>query len=326
MAFFNLSISARLLGLLAVFPVVLSAQMFSEATDAGDPVSDNLPSVGGSWNDLQNDGYPELLITGFDVGRNNRLYLNQGDGTFTTRLNSPFTQTPGLWGSVVGLGGDPDNDGDDDVLLCSYRDNNQQQVPLQLLLNSGPPDYELSVDTLFTAPPGSYPSATWVDYDLDGDLDIFVGAASGSTDLFYRNEGNGAFIRLDTLSFLKFRSGFITHDSWVDLDEDGDLDLHIANYSAPNTNTFHRSMLKETGDPNYFLPASIPRLTNQSGANIGVNWIDYDNDGDLDLYQNLFNAKDRFFRNDGDLVFTGDHRTAHAGCFCLYQLQRMGGF
>lgn len=286
-----------------IFPFALCGQMFSEANNAGDAVSDNLPSVGGSWDDLNNDGYPELLVTGFDVGQNNRLYLNQQDGTYLSQLNTPFTQTPGNWGSVIGLLGDCDNDGDNDVMLCSYRDNNGQKLPLQLLQNEGMPDFSLTRDTLFTSPNGSYPTASWVDYDLDGDLDFFAGAASGATDLFYRNEGSGTFIRLDSLSFLTFRSGFITHDSWVDIDEDGDLDLYISNYSAPNANTLHLSMLVETGDPNYFVQTDIPGLTGEPGANIGVNWIDFDNDGDLDLYQNHYNARDRFFRNDGNLVF-----------------------
>lgn len=290
--------------LLVLLPLSLGAQLFTQAADAGEAVTDNLPTVGGSWNDLDNDGYPELLITGFDGARNNRLYLNGQDGSYSTLFNSPFTQTPGIWGSVLGLLGDYDNDGDEDVMLCSYRDNAGQKLPLWLLRNSGAPDYELVPDTAFSSPNGSYPTATWVDYDLDGDLDFFAGAANGSTDLFYRNDGPGAFTRMDTLSFLKFRSGFITHDSWIDLDEDGDLDLYIANYSAPNANTFHRSMLKETGDPNYFVLTEIEGLTGTAGANIGVNWVDYDNDGDLDIYLNHYNARDRFFRNDGNLVFT----------------------
>ena len=292
------------LPLLAFLPLSLNAQMFTLATDAGDAVTDILPSVGGSWNDLNQDGYPELLITGFDVARNNRLYLNLQDGSYSALLNSPFTQTPGTWGSVIGLLGDCDNDGDDDVMLCSYRDNTGQKLPLWLLKNSGAPDYGLSPDTAFSSPLGSYPTASWVDYDLDGDLDLFAGAANGATDLFYRNDGPGGFTRIDSLSFLKFRSGFITHDNWIDLDEDGDLDLYIANYTAPNANTFHRSFLIETGDPNYFVPLAIEGLTGLSGANIGVNWIDYDNDGDLDAYLNHFNARDRFFRNDTSYFFT----------------------
>lgn len=287
-----------------IVPQTVHAQLFIEATNAGAPVTDNLPSVGGSWNDINNDAYPDLLITGFDVSRNNRLYLNQQDGTYETQIESPFTQTPGLWGSVVGLLGDYDNDGDEDVMLCSYVDNNFQGLPLWLLVNQGAPDYNLKPDTTFTSPKGSYPGMSWVDYDLDGDLDFFAGAANSSTDLFYKNEGDGSFTRLDTLSFLKFRSGFITHSSWIDLDLDGDLDLYVANYTSPNANTFHKSMLKETGDANYFVTTPIAGLTAVNGANIGANWIDYDNDGDLDIYLNHFNAKDKLFRNDGNLIFT----------------------
>lgn len=285
-------------------PNSLNAQWFSQANSAGDPVDDNLPSVGGSWNDLNNDGYPDLLITGFDQGQNNRLYLNQQDGSYITRSVTPFTQTPGNWGSVVGLTGDYDSDGDDDVMLCSYRDNTFQKLPLRLLINQGSPGYELIPDSNFITPIGSYDSGSWLDYDLDGDLDFHAGAANNSTDLFYRNEGNGSFLRLDTLSFLKFRSGFIVEIAWIDLDQDGDLDLYTANYTAPNANTFHKSMLMESGDPNYFVQVEIPGLTGEPGANIGYNWIDYDNDGDLDLYLNHYGGKDRFFRNEGGLNFT----------------------
>ncbi len=284
------------------FPLLLTAQWFSEAA-AGDPVTDNLPCPGASWNDLNADGYPDLLVTGFDVAQNNRIYLSNQDGTYSVLAETPFTQTPGTWGSVVGLLGDYDNDGDEDVMLCSYRNNTGQKLPLYLLVNQGAPDFELVADTAFSTPNGSYDTGSWVDYDLDGDLDFHAGAANSSFDRFYRND-EGTFNQLDTLSFLKFRSGFITAVSWVDLDEDGDLDLYVANYTAPNSNTFHKSMLMETGDPNYFVQTSIPGLTDQAGANIGFVWVDYDNDSDLDLYLNHFNAKDKMFRNDGDLNFT----------------------
>ncbi len=284
-------------------PFSTFAQWFSQATDAGDPVEDNLPNPGASWNDLNGDTYPDLLITGFDPAQNNRIYLNNQNGSYTVVEETPFTQTPGIWGSVVGLLGDYDNDGDEDVMLCSYRDINFQPLPLYLLINQGAPDYGLQPDTTFTTPLGSYDSGSWVDYDLDGDLDFHTGAANNSSDRFYRNDG-GTFTPLDTLSFLQFRSGFITAVSWIDIDEDGDLDLYVANYSAPNANTFHKSMLTETGDPNYFVSLAIPGLTGESGANIGFNWIDFDNDWDLDLYLNHFNAADRMFRNDGGLSFT----------------------
>ncbi len=282
---------------------LVSAQWFSTATQAGDPITDNLASTGASWNDLNNDGFPDLLVSGFDVAQNNRIYLNNQDDTYSTLTETPFTQTPGLWGSVVGLLGDYDNDGDQDVMVCNYRDNDFQPLPLYLLVNQGAPDYSLEPNTTFTTPLGSYDSGSWLDYDHDGDLDFHAGAANGSTDRFYRNE-EGTFVELDTLSFLKFRNGFITAINWVDLDEDGDLDLYVANYTAPNANTFHKSMLVETGDPNYFVQAEITGLTGEAGANIGFNWIDYDNDGDLDLYLNHFNDQDRFFRNEGELVFT----------------------
>jgi hypothetical protein len=206
---------------------------------------------------------------------------------------------------VIGLVCDYDNDGDNDIMMCSYEDETHQPVPLRLLTNLGNGQFQ-PLSSIFLQ--GSFPSGTWVDYDLDGDTDFFAAGANGTTDVFYKNTGNdpNEWQLNDTLSFLKFRQGFITHDSWVDLDEDGDLDLYIANYGPPgnNANTFHRSMLKESGNPDYFVETPVSGLTGENGANIGVNWVDYDNDGDLDLYLNYFQAKDRLYRNEGNLVFT----------------------
>lgn len=280
-------------------------QPFKHITTAGPVGTQTLASVGGSWNDVDGDGFDDLLITGFAGQLNNRHYSNLQDGVFAEDPNSAFMLTPGNWGCVVGLVGDYDNDGDQDVMMCSYEDENHQPVPLRLLTNLGGGAFQ-PISSIFEK--GSFPSGTWVDYDLDGDLDFFAAAANGSTDLFYQNTGAdlSSWLLMDTLSFLKFRSGFITHDSWVDLDEDGDLDLYIANFGPPgnNANTYHRSMLHETGDPNYFIETQLPGLTGENGANIGVNWVDYDNDLDLDIYLNYYLGKDRLYRNDGSGVFT----------------------
>ena len=287
-----------------IFSSNLSAQFFTRVTDIGPIVTDPLFSTGASWNDFNNDGHLDLYAL---AERENHFYLNNGDNTFSEITSGHFL-TPFGTGNL-GLWADYNNDGYLDMYLCNFvtEPGGSTVAPNFLYKNSGPPDFNLDVVNI-GSDLNACPSASWVDYDQDGDLDLFAAGAAigqgGSTeDIFYRNNGNDDFQRLAQLSFLQFRQGFGTHDVWVDYDNDGDQDLFVLNWRFPNE--LYKSLLVETGNPNRFEAIANSGLTDEGAQfDIGSNWGDYDNDGDLDVFIAFTgNTPDRLYQNNGDGTF-----------------------
>ncbi|GAB5398470.1 MAG: hypothetical protein Aureis2KO_00550 [Aureisphaera sp.] len=283
---------------------ITSAQYFELDNNAGDLVNTALHQAGGTWMDYNNDGMVDIVVMGYDNPAQNRTRIYENNaGVFTASGTSDFYIVG--TGGPTSVAGDFDNDGDLDLYQINYQENNGNDPSANILYeNTGAPDYEFIATTLVGGPgEENYSSTgTWVDYDMDGDLDLFSTGGNGTTDIFYRND-NGVFTSVTDLSFLMSRFWAITTDTWFDFDGDGDLDVYFTNFSNQD-NKLYLSQFVETGDPDNFVELSIPEVTNNAGTNIGCNWVDYDNDRDLDLFLNYFNNQDRLYRNNGDGTFT----------------------
>ena len=116
------------------------------------------------------------------------------------------------------------------------------------------------------------------DFDNDGNLDLFV--ATYGINKLYRNTGNGAFTEVSN-------SMGITGDdhmvgaSWGDYDNDGRVDLFVAGYhDNDGLRTPHDRLFQNLGE--YFREWNLKK-TALNGADHGVQWADFDADGDLDL-------------------------------------------
>ena len=119
------------------------------------------------------------------------------------------------------------------------------------------------------APTGGYAGASWVDYDGDKDLDLFV-----NQDFLYQNDGNGNFTRITNSGITGWGTGLNNGNSWADIDNDGDLDLVLVNQGS-------NGVFRNNGD------GTFAKLTTGDIA-INLNawsaaWADYDNDGWVDL-------------------------------------------
>lgn len=282
----------------------MKAQHFTQNITAGDYTNSNFHQAGGCLVDYNNDGFVDIIVMGYENVAENRtrIYLNNGDKTFSMVTNSDIYLT-GIGGPSL-IAGDYDNDGDSDIYQFNFQDFNGNAVNNLLYENTGSPSFDLILTSLVgnAGEENNSGSGSWVDYDLDGDLDLFATGANGTSDLFYRND-NGSFTSITGLSFLENRSWFITTDTWFDFDQDGDLDVYFSNYQN-NNNKLFLSQFVDSGDPNNFTELLVAGVTNNGGNNIGGNWIDYDNDLDLDLFLNYFNGQDRLYRNNGDSSFT----------------------
>lgn len=285
------------------------APRFVDVTDAAG-IDLRAYGVGGTAGDIDGDGDPDLYVTAF--GRN-ELFLNQGDGSFRAAGAERGVDEP-TWSASAALA-DIDLDGDLDLYVTSYtdfslgnhkicglggdRDSNQADrgargychpdmyngLPDRLFRNDGRGFF---VDaTAGTGLAGAAEAGLGVVVgDLDGDRwpDIYV-ANDKDPNLLFRNQGGGRFEDDSLLSGTAYdRSGNAEAGMGVDLadlDGDGLQDLVVTNF-ALETNAFYRAagggVFIDRRFPSGLAQPSLHRLA------FGINALDADLDGDLDLF------------------------------------------
>ena len=182
---------------------------------------------------------------------------------------------------------DFDNDGDLDIFV-GFRDN-----PNRLYRNDNGKFTDVA-KSVGIADSDVTRSSAWGDYDGDGHLDLFVGFVNrtASRNKLYRNDGDGKHFTDVTQSVGVQLSGSFRQVSWVDYDNDRDLDLFVALRDRPNV--LFRNDGGQFTDVAGALGVDDPRRT------VGAAWFDFDQDGDLDLYvTNMDGDANGLFRNDG---------------------------
>jgi hypothetical protein len=273
--------------------------------------------VSAMWADLDNDGFPDLLIG--NAGEENLLFRNNGNGTFTKVEKSGLESGK----FSIGLAAlDADGDGLPDVYIGHYLDTDPDReskakatsfmTPDEykgqdnlFLRNLGGLKFEDATETSGMRDPGSKTiGAVALDYDGDGRTDLYVANDQWRNTLFH-NEGGGRFRDVSdetgtgypdegsaTAFGRRTRSGMGL--AVADFDGDGRPDLFITNY-ANEPNTLYRNVEGATfaesereafgGDHDPTLPLS----------KWGVVAVDYDNDGKVDLVVSSGQILSRFF-------------------------------
>ena len=131
----------------------------------------------------------------------------------------------------------------------------------------------------------------WADYDGDGDLDLFVGF-NGAPNRLYRND-NGTL--LDVATAMGLADARATRaGAWGDFDGDGDPDLVVG--FAPGPQSVLRLYRNDVG--RFTDVTASAGVARDSGAVRQLSWIDYDADGDLDLFVAFRDRPNALFRND----------------------------
>ena len=151
---------------------------------------------------------------------------------------------------------------------------------------------------------GSWKCGVWADVDNDGDLDLYVGGrpGSGTQAVFYRNDGGGRFTAVSIVPTVDAASRDSISVSWGDYDQDGWVDLFVPTFTHPSNHHLFRNL----GDLNFkaMTDAVVGDLVAPAAHESSpmAIWIDYDNDGDLDIYvwQNVF----ALYLNSGSGFFT----------------------
>jgi hypothetical protein len=207
----------------------------------------------------------------------------QSDLTDFTRVQ------PDTFGGNMALAnawGDYDNDGDLDLIIAfKTGDVRLYNNELGQFTNVGP---ALGLPTA-----GKERRAiAWGDYDADGYLDIYIGSNRQGNELF-RNDKSQGFTNVTKIMGVEVPQVSTRQISWVDYDNNGSLDLFIADRVGPNL------LFSNTGGT--FTDVSQAVGLNDSRATVGACWFDYNQDGLLDLFlANQGDGKDALYKNNGE--------------------------
>ena len=222
--------------------------------------------------DLNNDGFSDIAFSINDKARYD-MYRGNGDFTFTKLTDLEKGDIALISNKISGSStADFNNDGRMDILLLGS--NNTSDKPELFKQNVGGsftkvPGGDLSLDLT------EYFSASWADYDNDGDQD-FVLASTGSACKLYKNNGNETFT-------LTSGTGFDATNAfscaWGDYNNDGNLDL----YSAANAQT---ALYKNNGNGTF--TKDVSTSISEAFFGISASWGDINNDGLLDLITPMF--------------------------------------
>jgi len=284
--------------------------------------------AGCAFLDYDNDGWMDIYLVNSgkcdfftpETPLRNALYKNNRDGTFTD-----ITEKAGVAAGGYGQGiavGDYDGDGFPDIYVTQYGRS-------ILYHNNGDGTFTDVTEKAGVAAPGWSSSAVWFDYDNDGRLDLFVGqfvefskelnkpcgihedgrihycipkVYSPMPSWLFHNNGDGTFTDVSKQSGIAGSLGKVWGVVATDINNDGMMDLFVANDTVQNFLFANRGKGKfeEIGEPAGIAYSAEGRT--RSG--MGLDSADYDQDGFMDLFvANLDREMYSLYRNNHDSTF-----------------------
>jgi hypothetical protein len=286
-------------------------------------------SGGAVLEDFDEDGRLDVMVTAIGFADQMRVFRNDGAGRFADA--TPASGLAGLTGGLNMVTADYDNDGLVDVLvLRGAWMGAAGTFPMSLLRNRGNLRFDDVTHAAGLVRLRPSQTATWLDVDGDGFLDLFVGNESGGPVVnpceLYRNNGDGTFTEIAKASgvdLVAFVKGVVSGD----YDNDGDPDIFVSVAQDAN-----RLLRNDGPGPRGSGAWRFTNVAAQAGVELPKNsfpamFFDYDNDGWLDLFvaPYLGGAEDvaadylgletsvergKLYRNKGDGTFADVTREA----------------
>ena len=256
---------------------------------AGEIVTDLGTSIAATWGDYDNDGFIDLFVCN-NISSENKLYHNEGNGTFTSVTGSPIVDK-GFYTHGAAWA-DYNMDGNLDIVLSDMHPTNFNF----LFLGDGAGGFTEDTDSDVGFSASTSFGVAWGDYDNDGDPDLFMANTGGANNQLFRNEA-GKLVEV-TSGIVVTDGGSSLGGAWGDYDNDGDLDLFVTNEAQSSVNFFYTN----DGSGN-FTKITSGALVSDASASHGATWVDYDNDGFLDLMVSNDNYAPNLYRNKQDGTF-----------------------
>jgi enediyne biosynthesis protein E4 len=293
--------------------------------------------------DYNNDGLLDLYFTNgahlpdmnkSDPRFHNRLYRNNGDGTFTD-----VTDQAGVAGALYAIGvavADYDNDGYQDLFVTGANGyqlfhNNGDGTFTDVTVHAGLSRAHPELANAFSA------AAGWFDYDNDGHLDLMVinylkwsaatepacvsneiraycapDSYTGLPNLLFHNNGDGTFTDVSESSGIFKHVGKGMGVAFADYDNDGFVDIFVSN------DTFRNFLFHNNGNGTFTETALLSGVAypenGKSVAGMGVDFRDIDNDGLPDIFETaMYGDNFLLFKNTGKGEFDYATFTSHIG-------------
>lgn len=202
-------------------------------------VNDISGSVSSSWGDYNNDGLQDVYVSNNGAVIGNFFYKNDGAGNFTkmTSLNITTDTTKSFSTSW----GDYNNDGYPDLFVAADGSRNNA-----LYRNNKNGSFTNETSSVVALDQYSV-MGNWADYDNDGFQDLFVSRWQNQNNLLYHNNGNGTFTKITTGNIVNDQ-GNSFGCAWADYDNDGDMDLVVANINNENNFLYRNNAVGENSN------------------------------------------------------------------------------
>lgn len=297
------SITRQVATLMVVPPI------FTKITN-GSIVAELGTGVSCAWGDYDDDGFIDLIVTSAYnpvtlIPQTNILFHNDRDGSFTRVTSTVVSSEARDWRGCAWA--DYDNDGYLDLFVTSASGNGPRSEN-ELFRNNGDGTFakltKNQVGDIVSLDAGGSEGAAWADYDRDGFLDLFI--AKYGKDWLYHNNGDDTFTQITNSAVGLVEDNQDSYAAmWGDYDNDGYPDLFVSVKSDSGLN--QANFLYHNQRNGTFARATNGSIATDSEHSVGCFWLDYDNDGFLDLFAvngGAVSGTNSLYHNNGDGSFT----------------------
>lgn len=255
-------------------------------------------SLGSVWSDFNNDGFDDLLLTKFDLTSPSIPPLFRSDGA------GDFVQVSPSFESAIyanATTADFDNDGDIDIFYSTFGSSLQRLYSG----NGGFAFTKISPSPVEEQPSGDIDggaafAASWIDYDRDGLIDLYVASNGDYPGRLFKQNANHTFTKVTTAGEIVSSVLEAFDCSWSDYDNDGDPDLFIIDQASGQPNKLFRN----NNDGTFTRVIGSAFDADAASDAQSVAWADFDNDQDMDLFVGDEDGANILYRNNGNGTFT----------------------